>query len=358
MDNQILKIKRKETAEQERDKALAIITHFVDGLLFFNQTNQLSLMNLRAEKMFNVKKEDLLGRHIAEFIRTPVFKFLKDFLEGEIKTLFKREKEFKKNLILEISVIPVVIKKENLGLLVIFHDITREKRVERMKSEFVTLAAHQLRTPLSGIKWSLKMILDGEVGKLTQDQTSFLSKAYHSNERMIGLITDLLNVAKIEEGKHIFNPVLTEIEPIIQFVVNSYKEKVKNKRLKIEFQRPKKILPRIKVDVGKIRLAVQNLLDNAIKYTLPGGKVIISLKQVNMGIKCAVEDTGVGIFQEEQDRVFSKFFRGSNVVRMETEGSGLGLFIAKNIVEAHKGKIGFTSEPNKGSVFYFTLPIK
>ena len=358
MDNQNLK--NQDKAEQERHQFLAIIAHFIDGILFFDQTNRLSLINSRVERMFDKKKEDLLGKSIAEFIADPVFKFLKDFLTGDIKGLIKKKVEFEKNLILEVSAIPIAGKKGNLGLLIILRDITREKRVERMKSEFVSLAAHQLRTPLSGIKWSLRMILDGETGGLTHDQANFLEKAYSSNERMIGLITDLLNVAKIEEGKHIYNLVLTDIEPIIQFVINSCKEKIKEKKLEIEFKRSKKILPRVRVDVGKIRLAIQNLLDNAIKYTLSGfgGKITVSLEHVGADIRCSIKDTGVGIFHEERDRVFTKFFRGSNVVRMETEGSGLGLFIAKNIIEAHNGKIWFTSEPGQGSTFYFTLPIK
>ena len=353
MNNYIPKIMK-----NEEQVLTAIIANFVDGLLFFNRENKLSLINPRAEKIFGVRKQDLVGVSISELVGTPAFEFLEYLLGEGAGILFKKEVFLKKNLILEVSIIPIAGKHQRLGSLIILHDITREKRIERMKTEFVSLAAHQLRTPLSAIKWSLRMILDEQSGRLSPDQVGFLEKAYQSNERMIGLIDDLLNVAKIEEGKHIYNPVFADFEPIIQFVISSRREEIKDKELKVEFKRPQKLLPRIKIDVSKIRLVIQNLLDNAIKYTPHGGSVIISLKQINRKIECSIKDTGVGIFKEEHERVFGKFFRGTNVIKMETEGSGLGLFIAKNIVEAHKGKLWFESEPGKGSVFYFRLPIK
>ncbi|PIR01808.1 MAG: hypothetical protein COV63_03045 [Candidatus Nealsonbacteria bacterium CG11_big_fil_rev_8_21_14_0_20_37_68] len=230
--------------------------------------------------------------------------------------------------------------------------------IERMKTEFVSLSAHQLRTPLSAIKWTLRMLLDGDLGEITKEQKEYIGKTYESNERMIDLINDLLNVTRIEEGRYLYEPTLTDFQAIVQFVINSFKEEIKKKRIKFEFKKTEEKLPEVKVDVEKMRLAVQNLLNNAISYTPSGGEVTISLKYDKDKIEVAVKDTGIGIPQDQQERVFSKFFRATNAIRKETKGTGLGLYIAKNIIEAHGGKIWFESKEDKGSTFYFTLPVE
>lgn len=345
-------------AEEERDKTLAIITNFTDGLLVFDKQGILNLINPRAEEFFEVNHKQVKGKHIWHLKKENKFlRALVKLLGKEIKDIFRRELTLGENLILEASTVPVVREKEKLGTLVILHDITREKLIEKMKTEFVSLAAHQLRTPLSAIKWTLRMILDGDLGEITTEQRDFIEKTYLSNERMIRLMNDLLDVTRIEEGRYLYKPTFAQIENIVQFVVNSYKEEVKKRKLKIEFRKPKKKLPRIKIDVEKIRLAVQNLLDNAVRYSPAGGKVAILLSRTKTEIKFKVKDAGIGILQDQKQRVFSKFFRGANAIRMETEGSGLGLYITKNIIEAHKGKIWFESEENKGTTFYFTLPL-
>jgi len=345
-------------AEEEKDKTLAIITNFVDGLLVFDKENKLSLINPQAEDFFGIKAAQIVGKTIPEFAGIPTLELLVGLLGREIKAIFRKELPVKENLILEVSTIPIMREEEKVGTLVILHDITREKAIERIKTEFVSLAAHQLRTPLSAIKWTLRMLLDEDLGKITKAQREFIGKTYQSNERMISLINDLLNVTRIEEGRYLYKPTLTNIENITQFVINSYKEEVEKRKLKFEFKKPKKKLPKAMVDVEKIRLVIQNLLDNAIRYTKPGGTVTVFLKHIKKEIELSVRDTGVGIPKDQQERVFTKFFRGANVMRMETEGSGLGLFITKNIVEAHGGRIWFESEEGKGTTFYFTLPAK
>jgi len=232
--------------------------------------------------------------------------------------------------------------------------------VERIKTEFVSLAAHQLRTPLSAIKWTLDMLLNGDLGEITVEQKDFIGKTYQSNERMINLINDLLDVTRIEEGKYLYRPTLTDLGTIVQFVMNSCKEEVQRKKLNLEFKKPIPKLPKIILDVEKIRLVVQNLLENAIKYTPSGGKITVSLKHLKdkKEAELQVQDTGVGIPKDQQERVFTKFFRAANVMRLDTGGSGLGLFISKNIVEAHGGRIRFESEEGKGTTFYLSLPIK
>ena len=361
--------------EEEKNKTQAIITNFTDGLFLFDEKSNLVLVNPQAEVFFEIRARDLINKPILELSTIPALSSLAKLLGPEIKGIFRKEFQTKENLVLEVSTIPVMgeIKEdkssslpfaatreeeEKLGTLVILHDVTREKRIERMKTEFVSIAAHQLRTPLSAIKWTLRMLLDGDLGGITVEQKNFIEKTYGSNERMIALINDLLSVARIEEGKYLYKPILTDIELVVKFVINSFKEEIKRKKLKFEFKKTEKKLPLVLIDVEKMRLAIQNLFDNAIRYTHPDGKVTVSLKRVKKEIEVSIKDTGVGIPKDQQERVFTKFFRAANVMRMQTDGSGLGLFITKNIIEAHGGKIWFESEENKGSTFHFSLPTR
>jgi len=345
-------------AEEEKNKTLAVIANLADGLLVFDRENRLSFINPQAEDFFKIKTDEIINKPVSELFKIQKLKPLTEFFGKELKEIFRKELTVRENLILEVSTIPLMMKEKKMGSLVILHDITREKLTERMKTEFVSLAAHQLRTPLSAIKWTLRLLLDGDLGEITKEQREFIQKTYQSNERMISLINALLDVTRIEEGRYLYKPVFTQIGNVIQFVINSYKEEIERKKIKLLFKKPKEKLPEIKIDVEKVRLAIQNLLDNAIRYTQPGGRVTISLKRGKKEIEVQVKDTGVGVPKAQQGRVFTKFFRGTNVMRMETEGTGLGLFIAKNILEAHGGKIWFESEENKGTTFHFTFPIK
>jgi len=248
-------------------------------------------------------------------------------------------------------------QRKKISFFVILHDITREKAIEEMKSQFVSISAHQLRTPLSIIKWSLGMLLAGDVGSLTKEQKEFLQKTYQTNERMIRLVNDLLNVARIEEGRFVYQPKVVEFDQLVKKTFNSLKELAKKKNLTYKLVVKESKKPKVvKVDIEKITLVIKNLIENAIHYTPCKGKITVTVERKNKEVLFSVKDTGVGIPKEQQKRVFSRFFRGSNVIKMETEGTGLGLFISKNIVEAHGGKIWFKSKENKGTTFFFTLP--
>lgn len=345
-------------ADKEKNKTLAILANFTDGLLVLDKENIISLINPRAEEFLNVKNKEIIGRLISELDQFPNFKPLINFLKNGVKKVFREELSIKENLILEVSIISMTKNRERSGTLIVLHDITREKNIERMKTEFVSISAHQLRTPLSAIKWTLKMLLDGDIGKITEEQRVFIERTYKSNERMIRLINDLLDISRIEEGRYLYQHTLCQIEDVIQSVIDSYQEEIDKRKLKVEFKKPEGKLPQAMLDVEKIILAIQNLFDNAVKYTLPHGIVTISLKDVKNKIEFSIKDTGVGIPENQKKRIFSKFFRAVKTTRMETDGSGLGLFIAKNIIEAHNGKIWFESTEGKGTTFYFSLPIK
>lgn len=250
-----------------------------------------------------------------------------------------------------------MVKKVQEAEIRMAEELKRTKEIDRMKSEFISVAAHQLRTPLSAVKWTMKMLIDGDIGFLTHEQRTFLMQGYISNERIINLVNDLLNVARIEEGRFGYKFAMIQIEDLIESIILDVNHKIKEKKIIFKFERSNLAKPpKVKIDPSRIRLVIQNLLDNAIKYTPNGGAVTISVKYSKLGLEVVVKDTGMGIPKDQQKQLFTKFFRGNNAIKSQTEGTGLGLFIVKNIVEKHYGKIWAESEENKGTTFRFTVP--
>ena len=348
--------KARERTEEEKNKTMAIINNSPDGLIVLDEDKRIILLNPRAENFLEVSADQAHNKTIDQLSGFENFKKLISILGKDVKNAFREELAVTPHLLLEISAIPILKRHRKSGTLIILHNITREKRVERMKTEFVSIAAHQLRTPLSAIKWTLKMFTDGDFGKITAKQKEFMKKIYKSNERMITLINDLLNVARVEEGRYIYKKTFTDIGKLCEDVVQLYSQELERKNIKFNFIKPD-ILPGVMVDQEKIRMAFRNIFENAIKYTPKDNEITVSIKNFDNELEISISDTGVGIPENQQDRIFSKFFRGGNIMRMETQGTGLGLFIAKNIVEAHKGRIWFESQENKGTTFFFTLPL-
>lgn len=233
----------------------------------------------------------------------------------------------------------------------------RDEQVSRMKSEFLSIAAHQLRTPLSALKWVLNMALEGDAGKLTKAQQELLEKGYGANERMIALVNDLLDVVRIEEGRFDYKFEKGAVAKVIESIVKETKVIADQKGVELSLHKPSRELPEIALDAVKFRLAVSNIIANAVQYTPAHGRVDVELTLNEDEILVVVRDTGVGIPKHQLHRVFTKFFRGDNAVRIQTAGSGLGLFISKNIIEKHKGKVWIESEEGKGTSVYFTLPV-
>ncbi len=346
----------KNWAIEEKNKTMAVINNFTDGLLVIDHENKIELVSPAIEKIFKQKKETILGKNIFKIkLKEISLKPLTEALKKK-KEVYRQEIDLGKNVLLEMTTSYFDFGKRT-GILVVLHDVSKDKLVERMKTEFVSIAAHQLRTPLSAIKWSLRMILDGDVGKISEDQRDLLEKTYASNERMIGLINDLLNVTRIEEGRFLYKPEKMQIEGIVVNVIQDDEEIIKMKDINVSFKKSKKLLPLVVIDQEKMSLAIHNLLDNALKYTPEKGKIEISLEEKDSNIIFKIKDTGVGIPEDQKERIFTKFFRGSNVIKLETEGSGLGLYTTKNIIESHKGKIWFESEEDKGTTFYFSISV-
>jgi len=363
MESQNLKdlLSRKEAALQEQQqeeikKTFGLLENIPAGIILLNQQDRITFLNSRAEKLLGLNLSEAQGKTFDDFADLPKIRQMKESL-GVSRLPIQKDFSLEDSLHVSVSRIPLREESGFPGTLLLIRDITRERQIERIKTEFVSLAAHQLRTPLSAIKWTLQMLLEGDLGKLTKEQVETLKKSYQSNERMIHLIDSLLEVTRMEEGSYLFQTSLFALESLVESAVNTFQEEANNKGIRLIFHKPKEKLPKVKIDTEKIQFVISNLLDNAIRYTPKGGEVTVSLKYDKKGIECWVQDTGIGIPKEQQGRVFERFFRGVNAIRLDTAGTGLGLYLCKNIVEAHGGKIWFSSEENKGSRFSFWLPV-
>jgi signal transduction histidine kinase len=242
----------------------------------------------------------------------------------------------------------------------VFREIRRREELERInraKTEFISITSHQLRTPLTVIKGYLSMVLEGVYGEVSEKVKKVLENIYLANERLIKLVNSFLNVSKIELGKLELELERADIVEIVESVVKEMEIAVKGKNLYLKFEKPKEV-PKILIDKEKIREIILNLVDNAIKYTQEGG-VEVKLQILNNRLQIVVADTGEGLTKEEKAKLFESFSRGSAGQKYWVEGAGIGLYVAKKIVELHQGKIWVESEGRgKGSKFYVELPIK
>jgi len=233
----------------------------------------------------------------------------------------------------------------------------RLQELDAIKSEFVSIAAHQLRTPLTGIRWSYHTLLEKETGELNPEQKKIIDDALKATISLVALINDLLSIARIEEGKFGFNLKRQPILPIIETSLKKYQAKAKEKGVTLTTQITSSTLPEVNVDEEKLGIVFDNFFDNAVKYTPPGGEITLNISAKEENLYITIHDTGIGIPQGQAHRLFSKFFRAENAVRFQTSGTGLGLYVAKNIIQKHNGNISVQSNEGKGSAFTISLPI-
>ena len=238
---------------------------------------------------------------------------------------------------------------------VIIYDITKQKNLYDKKTDFVSLAAHELRTPVTSIRGYLSVFLD-EARGLTLEQKNLLDRVQISATRLDGLITNLLHSSNIEKGIMKLHKEPISLESLIQNVLEDYKKRAQEKGITIIFNKPEKEIIDVSADIEKIREVVINLVTNAILYNKLKGKITVTLKHTREWIEVSVEDTGIGIPKEAQRQLFKKFFRVGANLDGESQGTGLGLYISKAIIQLHGGKISVESELGKGTKFSFTLP--
>lgn len=260
-----------------------------------------------------------------------------------------------------ISITPILDELGNVEFFVgIERDISYIKEMDKVKNEFISLASHQLRTPLSSIKWLCELFWQMEKEKLSQDQIDIMEKIQNENERLIKLVNSLLMVSRVDSKKIVFSPSLENINEITKKVVQKFEPKIKekNQTLITDFDSN---IPKLSIDIKLAEEAISNVVSNAYKYTPKGGKIYIKTELAqNLNGKSAivlVKDTGIGIPQEEKHRIFEKFFRAKNAQLNQTDGNGLGLYFVKWVMDQHGGKIWFESTEGRGSTFYLQFPL-
>lgn len=258
--------------------------------------------------------------------------------------------------ILILSEVAIVLILFTIGNFII-QGVEQMARVNKMKSEFVSTASHQLKTPLAEISWEIELLLSKNSEGLNEKQRDLISRIEKSSVKMIRLVNDLLDVARIEQGELPLAREKVDVLKLVDQVVRNNKIIAQANNVQIKVQMPRN-LPEILIDKRRIGVALDNLISNAIKYIRNKGLVRISVNQIGKNIIFSVEDNGVGIPREQHGNVFEKFFRSSNIIRYQVAGTGLGLYIAKNIVKQSGGRIWFDSVPEEGSTFYFSLPLK
>lgn len=257
------------------------------------------------------------------------------------------------------------IREFNITLQQRIANATRELRasnaqlrhLDKAKDEFLSMASHQLRTPLTSVKGYISMIMDGDVGRVSTDQKKLLGEAFNNSERMVGLINDFLSVSRIQTGRFVIDKVPIDLSLVVGQEVDSLRANAKTRQMELVYDKPDNC-PIMDIDEGKIRQVIMNFIDNAIYYSHPDTKININLIVDNGEVLFTVKDTGIGVPKSERDQLFTKFYRASNAKKTRPDGTGVGLFLAKKIVDDHDGDVVFDSVEGKGSTFGFKLPIK
>jgi len=357
----------------ERNQINAMLGSINDPAVSYTENFEIILVNKAMEKFIGIPKKELIGKNITpELSNDSRFGLLSkiifpslapvvleksiDTYPEKIKVKFYEPKE----LILEIITTKVIDDNgKTYGFLRIIHDLTKEEVLRKTQSDFITIVAHQLRTPLSGLSWILEMLAKKEMGPLTLEQEKLINDGRKAMKESLKTVEDLLNAAQIEEGRFGFQFSTADMQKIIENVLIKFEPVAKINNIKLIFQRPEFQLKPFVMDPLRIKLVLEILIDNALKYNVKNGEVRVKIDSMEGKpfILISVEDTGIGISREDLSRLFTKFFRSKAALKGQTSGIGLGLYLAKNIIERHGGKIWVKSALGRGSIFTFSLPI-
>lgn len=361
--------KFRNNTQDQSDRSLQIyqlaVENASDHIVITDGNGQILYANRATEHITGYPRAEIIGSKAGvkwgKQMKTEVYQQMWHELKVNKKTFVGEFTNIRKNgqpYIAEAKISPILDDAGNVMFFVgIERDVTKLREVDRMKSEFISLASHQLRTPLAAMKWFLEMLLAGDVGVLAPEQQGILINVNESNERMIGLVNTLLNISRIESGTIVLDPKLTQLSAIVQSVLAELQNQLHDKQQTCAVVASKD-LTQTSIDQQLIRQVYMNLLTNAMKYSPAGSKITISLSVEGNMILSQVQDAGYGIPIADKDKIFQRFFRAGNAAKQVSEGSGLGLYLVKSIIESSGGKIWFTSEEGKGTTFAFTLPIK
>lgn len=311
------------------------------------------------KEIIGVKCGALWGKHMEQAFYKEMWQTIKVDKKPFISNL-RNERKNGELFDMAIFLSPILDQKGNiLFLLDVARDITKEVEIDKAKTEFVSLASHQLRTPLGISKWYLEALKEDDLihSDLKRSQ-EYIDEVYNSNERLIKLVGDLLNVSRIEQSKVKNEPVMTDVLTFIKTILKQLEVEVEKKGIKIALLDKTENLLKLNIDQERFREVLENLISNAIKYTDRSGQVEITVSSDKNKLQADIKDNGMGIAKEDQSKIFTRFFRTTEAAKKDTSGSGLGLYIVKSYIEGWGGKIWFESEEGKGSTFHFSLPLK
>lgn len=357
--------------EQEKVKDEALLVSIGEGMIAVDITGKILVINKTAKELLRLNDREVLGKPYTDIVivqdkngkpllesERPIVKALAHGDASKGECLFIRHDGSSFPVIIVAT--PVILNSKIIGAIGLFRDITEEKDLDRAKSEFVALASHQLRTPISAISWFTEMLINGDSGPLNKEQKEHLTKVYQSNERMGELVTSLLYVSQLDLRNMLVKPELVDLAKMSHAeLAEELKKHQMSKKLIIEEQYDER-LTHIPLDPEIMKIIFQNLFANAIKYTPDNGKIRVEIAVVEpdvsknnliKGVLIRVKDTGIGIPKQQMSKIFMKLFRADNAKSIDTDGTGLGLYIVKEIMDEVGGKIWFESEENKGSTF-------
>jgi len=352
--------KQKDSAVSENSRLNQVLSSIVDGIIALDFNKNIILSNKSAQQLSGYTDKELQGQ--------PIDKLMHFFVETEeilpksycqlnfnksAKLVGKDGRGTKVNI--TTSQIGEAVQT-NLSYILILHDLSKEEELERMKFDFVSMASHELKTPLTSIVGYLSVFVNENKDKLPKEEWELVNRSLIAAQQLFTLVQNLLNVNKIEREQITITPQSLDFLPILSKCVEDLKNQATLKNISLILNKPNN-LPQVLADPIRVSEVVTNLVANAINYTNPGGKVDISVAISPSEVTTSVSDTGVGIPKEAMPHLFTKFFRVSNTMQQASKGTGLGLYIAKSIIEKHNGKIWVESVEGKGSIFYFTLPV-
>lgn len=353
----------------ERGRLESIVVNLQDGVVSYDTQFRILDMNPAALRIFGIKREEVLNKIVSPQWATDArLQILtKVIFPSLAPSVIKRSEVGKYPQVIDISFDNPELELRVLtdrfitadgkvvGFIKIIHDRTREVEFLRSKSEFITVAAHQLRTPLTGISWIFQTLRDSQA--ITGEDRELVEAGIEASAKAQKIIDDMLDVTKIEEGRFGYTFENIDLVKFLREIVFSARTLAKEYGVSVSFE-SREAAVEIQADPRKLGVAISNLVDNAIKYNVKNGQVILSLNKLpdKPYVLITVKDTGIGIPPQDIKKLFTKFYRSEKAMKIDTEGSGLGLYIAKNIILRHGGNIWAESIVNRGSTFYVTLP--
>lgn len=345
----------------------SVVSELSDAVLAYDENFSVLMFNKAAERVFGVSASEVLGKtlSIAQASDPKLQRLAQVVFPSLAPTVIPRSEQgaypHVADIRFEDAFLRVTTNRitdeagKTQGFTKVIRDRTREAEILKSKGEFITVAAHQLRTPLTAVGWAFQGLKKDMA--LSADSKLLVDTGDLAAQKLLQIVNDLLDVAKMEGGKFGYEFVSGDLVAFLDSVIQGAKPVAQSYNVELFFDAPKEPIP-MDFDAQKIGIALSNLIDNGIKYNVPNGSVTVSVRKLPEApyVEVRVKDTGVGIPPEGLKKLFTKFFRAENVLKFSTEGSGLGLYLAKNIVNRHGGKIWAESELNRGTTFYFTLP--